>query len=316
MLSAQNLLLFHLLLLFHVKLSLCLACNLTFSPQLVRSTQLPQSYSKSPSNSSNTAQQPVLQAGETMRFLVNCSCCAEPIVAEEHFNTPGRLFYRIFAENRFATILSRHASVDPVIRSRFESAGDMSSKYEECRAFPLCAVLYVPTVMASDYGFWVEANNIGRSAIRVELVWINVSASDKPDDIPLPSALSEKDIRKRKMSGKDTPQRHKRFTFQLVAQGRLAGDNATASHVTVFLKPQLFYTIFDWCVFFVAGTVALSAGCITDPHSLLRYIRRKPLAIGIGIFIHLVITPMVRFPFKLYRVTKIEFSKQNVMDIE
>ena len=232
-------------------------------------------------------------------YFIRITPCSRLDCAEDadFSTTPGRLFYRIFAENRYSTIISRHANVDPVIRSRFESAGDMSTKYEECKAYPLCAVLYVPTVKNSDYNFWVEANLIGRSAIRVELVWINVTASERPDDIPLPSALSEKDIRKRKRSGggKETPTpRHKHFNIKLIAEGHLAGGNTTASHVTVFLKPQLFYTIFDWCVVFITATIALSAGCTTNPRSLVRYVKARPLAIGLGLIIHLFFTPLVR----------------------
>ncbi|EUB58042.1 sodium-bile acid cotransporter related [Echinococcus granulosus] len=284
-----------LVLLFHVKLSHSINCELSFRPQLARSTQLPQSYSKSPSNSSNTAQQPVLQSGEIMRFLINCSCCNGTASIAENFSTPGALFYRIFAENRYSTIISRQPNVDPVIRSRFESAGDMSTKYDECRNYPLCAVLYTPVRsndQAINYPFWVEANLIGRSAIRVELVWINATQRERPDDIPLPSALGEKEIRKLKKSSID--QRHKQFTFRVVEQGRVAGAlNATASYVTVFLKPQLFYTIFDWSVFFVAGTIALSAGCSTDPRTFWRQMKRKPLAVAMGLIIHLFITPLI-----------------------
>ncbi|KAL5969380.1 hypothetical protein TSMEX_002899 [Taenia solium] len=282
-------------LLLRVELSHSIDCDLSFRPQLARSTQLPQSYSKSPLKSSNTMQQPILQSGEIMRFLVNCSCCNETASIAEHFSTPGALFYRIFTENRYSTIISRQPNVDPVIRSRFESAGDMSTKYDECRSYPLCAVLYTPVTsndQAINYPFWVEANLIGRSAIRVELVWINATQREQPDDIPLPSALGEKDIRKLKMNNRI--QRHKHFNFRVVEQGKVAGAlNATASHVTVFLKPQLFYTVFDWSVLFVAGTVALSAGCSTDPQAFVRQMKRKPLAVAIGLTIHLFTTPLV-----------------------
>ncbi|KAL5103210.1 hypothetical protein TcWFU_001071 [Taenia crassiceps] len=285
---------FLILLLLRLKLLNSIDCDLSFRPQLARSTQLPQSYSKYPLKSSNTIQQPILQSGEIMRFLVNCSCCNETASIAEHFPTPGALFYRIFTENRYSTIISRQPNVDPVIRSRFESAGDMSTKYDECRSYPLCAVLYIPVTsneQATNYPFWVEANLIGRSAIRVELVWINATQREQPDDIPLLSALGEKDIRKLKNNG---IQRHKHFDFRIVEQGRVAGEfNATASHITVFLKPQLFYTVFDWSVLFVAGIVALSAGCSTDPEAFVRQMKRKPLTVATGLTIHLFINPLI-----------------------
>ncbi|VDM25255.1 unnamed protein product [Hydatigera taeniaeformis] len=287
---------FLILFLLRVQSTHSIDCDLCFRPQLLRSTQLPQPYSKAPLKSSNTVQQPVLQSGEMMRLLVNCSCCDKTASIAEHFSTPGALFYRIFTENRYSTIISRQPNVDPVIRSRFESAGDMSTKYDECRNYPLCAVLYTPVTsnnQVTNYLFWVEANLIGRSAIRVELVWINATQREQPDDIPLPSALGEKEIRKLKKNNRIT--RNKRFNFQVVKQGRVAGTvNTTASHVTVFLKPQLFYTVFDWSVLFVAGTVALSAGCNTNPQAFVRQLKRKPLAIAIGLAIHLFITPLVR----------------------
>ncbi|KAM3180192.1 hypothetical protein ACTXT7_016794 [Hymenolepis weldensis] len=281
------------ILLLLLKSALAIDCDLTFWPHLTRSVQLPQSYSKALPNVSNTAQQPTLLAGQVMRFNINCSCCKDTSWIKREFPEQGMLFYRIFAENRYSTILSRQPNVDPVIRSRFESAGDMSTKYQECKGFPLCAILYTPIIdghQAVNYPFWVEANLIGRSDIKVELVWVNATLVERPDDIPLPSALSEKDIKKRK---KNTSARHTKFTFELVTEGYVRRGNDSVAHVTVFLKPQLFYTIFDWSVFFVAGTIALSAGCNIDPSAFVRQIKRKPLAVAVGLFIQLFISPLI-----------------------
>ncbi|VDO04257.1 unnamed protein product [Rodentolepis nana] len=281
-----------LILLFLLKSTLAVDCNLTFWPHLTRSVQLPQSYSKALPNVSNAAQQPTLLAGQVMRFNINCSCCKDRSWIKKEFPEKGMLFYRIFAENRYSTILSRQPNVDPVIRSRFESAGDMSTKYRECKDFPLCAILYTPIVdgkQAVNYPFWVEANLIGRSGIKVELVWVNATLPERPDDIPLPSALSEKDIKKRKKNSS----RNTKFTFELIAEAYVRGGNDSVSHVTVFLKPQIFYTIFDWSVFFVAGTIALSAGCNIDPSAFVRQIKRKPLAVAVGLFMQLFISPLI-----------------------
>lgn len=292
-----------LVLLLLLKSALSIDCGLTFWPLLTRSVQLPQSYSKSPPNVSNTVQQPTLLSGQVMRFNINCSCCKDTSWIDKEFpHRKGMLFYRIFAENRYSIIISRQANVDPVIRSRFESAGDMSTKYEECKGFPFCALLYTPIVdkgQAVNYPFWVEANLIGRSGIRVELVWVNATVLERPNDIPLTSTLSEKDIRKRKKSS-NSLQRHKKFNFQLMAQGRVGEGNETISQVTVFLKPQVFYTAFDWSTFFVTGTIALSAGCNTNPAAFVRQVKQRPLAVTVGLVIQLFISPLVRnfsYPF-------------------
>uniref|UniRef100_A0A5K3FLY6 Sodium-bile acid cotransporter n=1 Tax=Mesocestoides corti TaxID=53468 RepID=A0A5K3FLY6_MESCO len=280
-----------LVVLLHLRVAFCIDCDLQFWPQLSRSKQLPQAYSKSSPNTPNTPQQPVLQSGETMLFVVNCSCCNQPAEVIKQVSPDGQprgnLFYRFFSENRYSTIVSRSPNVDPVIRSRFESTGDMSTKYEECKHFPLCAILYTPvTPELANIHFWVEANLLGRSDIRVELVWINSTPTEQPDDIPIPSALSEKELRKK------TANKRRQFEITLVAQGVIPGGNATASHVTIFLKPQIFYTVFDWAVFFIACTISLSAGCSTDPRAFRKQLKRA-LPIGIGLVVHLLVTPLI-----------------------
>ncbi|BHF78780.1 hypothetical protein SprV_0602189500 [Sparganum proliferum] len=312
-------------------------CRLYLEAKVDRRNIIRQPYYKSVQPMVSLPQEPVIYAGEILTFTINCPCCmraeeirrraADIFYAKENRSTigvpSGALVLRIISNNRKTVMPSRRPGVEPSVRQRYENAGDMSINHPACRSEPKCAIIFLEVPKADknvtqsqSSRFWIDANTLGRSDVRVDLLWVNGTQTGSdgggggrgnlPEDVPSLTSISAAPSFSLKRRNEPPVNQHlstlhiapamvKVYSLVEVDDNGSFAYNATAewtniTRITVLLKEQVYYTIFDWFVYFVACLIAVSVGCVTEPQCFKAQLE-APAALIAGLVIQLLLLP-------------------------
>ncbi|TPP60459.1 Sodium-bile acid cotransporter [Fasciola gigantica] len=340
-------------------------CHVEFKLDL---PEKPEGQHKAPPRSSHHAQAPVLTVGVYQWVELQCTCCCTneeeqvkrtaaravataaaristtnlTFIYDEPVEPPGLLQYRIVSTNGHVIVPTERRKLNLNTRGHVTLKSGGLVRTGNCDRTKSCIELYSPVYCdptgldrsISEHpirtqGFYLYADNLGHSEIRVELVWVAQSTTstnklagevDQEDDYESSefgdasnqSAVSPT-LDKTSRYGQSKPiqwsitgarifvpeeqrqqQPNKSFCFNQTSDRNnctLVGRWEDYIEVTILLRPQKFYLAADWSAAVIAFMIALSVGCCNDPVLMRAYLcRTKPVMLGLTC--QLIVVPL------------------------
>ncbi|KAF8565098.1 hypothetical protein P879_09404, partial [Paragonimus westermani] len=297
--------------------------------------------------SSYWSQLPVLIVGMYQWVGLKCSCCcdqenikraaanafatrmsfAQNQTMETNMTEPyGELYYQIISSNGHVAVPTTAKESHHHNRGNYVTSNEDLLKSVDCEKPHACVESYtkVECTSASQndtnnkpviQGFYIYADNLGRSEIKVFLIWVDKSQENS--GLNAPSWIDTSGQSGEQNSRIHVSTQMNEYPRWLITDARIfvnkqqrlldedskLQENSPQKYnktnegrwehhmqVTVILRPQKFYLASDWSAVIIAFMISLSVGCCNDPVILCLHLKRpKPLLIGI--FCQLFIIP-------------------------
>ncbi|KAF5397944.1 hypothetical protein PHET_09036 [Paragonimus heterotremus] len=292
-------------------------------------------------------QLPVLIVGMYQWVGLKCSCCCDQEnikraaasvfatqmsfvqnqTTEMNMSEPsGELYYQIVSSNGHVAVPTTAKESHHHNRGNYVTSNENLLKSVDCDKPHACVESYTKVECMSAnqndtvnkpviQGFYIYADNLGRSKVKASLIWVDKSQENSGLSVPgWTDVFDQAEEQNSKIHVSTQMNEYPRwlitdakifvnkqrpsFDENRKLQGNLSQKyNKTTEgrwehqiQVTIILRPQKFYLASDWSAAIIAFMISLSVGCCNDPVMLRLHVKR-PKELLAGIFCQLLIIP-------------------------